>query len=196
MVRAALPDDPEVAGLLALMLLTEARRAARTGADGELIPLDEQDRSVWDRALIEEGGALIGETWGSRRVGAYQVQAAIAAVHDDAERAEQTDWPEILALYELLERITSNPVVTLNKAVAASMVHGPAAGLALLDSIAPSVGESHRVQAVRGHLLEMLGDYEGAAASYRAAAAATASLPEQQYLLTHAARLTADARPD
>ncbi len=136
MVHALLPDDAEVAGLLALMLLTDARRAARTGADGELIPLDEQDRALWDRAAIAEGVALISAALPSGAVGAYQLQAAIAAVHDEAPRAEDTDWPQILALYGVLERMADNPMVALNRAVAAAMVHGPRAGLELLATLA------------------------------------------------------------
>ena len=135
-VHGLLPDDGEVAGLLALMLLTDARRAARTGADGELIPLAKQERSLWDRALIDEGVALISATLSRGSIGAYQLQAAIAAVHDEALRAEDTDWPQILALYGLLERMSDNPMVTLNRAVAVAMVHGPRAGLELLATLA------------------------------------------------------------
>ena len=190
-VHRLLPDDAEVAGLLALMLLTDARRPARTGDGGALIPLDEQDRSRWDRDAIAEGVALIGATLPRGAVGEYQIQAAIAAVHDEAARAEDTDWPQILALYDLLERLTGSPVVTLNRAVALAMVHGPAAGLAILDELERDdrIAGHHRLAAVRGHLLERAGDRAGAAASYLAAANRTASRPERDYLLLKAARL-------
>jgi RNA polymerase sigma factor (sigma-70 family) len=190
-LRALLPNDGEVAGLLALMLLTDARRAARTGASGELIPLDEQDRSSWDRRLIDEGIALVSDALSGRTIGSYQLQAAVAALHDEAARAEETDWPQILALYELLERISDNPMVSLNRAIAASMVQGPHIGLALvtaLDSDARLAGH-YRLDAVRGHLHEMAGDPQRAVTHYRAAAERTASVPERNYLLTKAARL-------
>jgi RNA polymerase sigma factor (sigma-70 family) len=190
-LRALLPDDGEVAGLLALMLLTDARRAARTGASGELIPLDEQDRSSWDRRLIDEGIALVSDALSGRTIGSYQLQAAVAALHDEAARAEETDWPQILALYELLERVSDNPMVSLNRAIAASMVQGPHIGLALvtaLDSDARLAGH-YRLDAVRGHLHEMAGDPQRAVTHYRAAAERTASVPERNYLLTKAARL-------
>jgi RNA polymerase sigma factor (sigma-70 family) len=188
-VRLALPDDPEVAGLLALMLLTEARRPARTGARGELIPLAEQDRSLWDRELIEEGVALIGEALVSGSVGEYGVQAAIAAVHDQAERPEDTDWREILGLYGLLERMTDNPMVSLNRAIATAMVDGPRAGLALLGELEKRLEGHHRIHAVRAHLLERAGELDAAIDEYRTAAARTTSVPEQNYLTTRAARL-------
>jgi RNA polymerase sigma factor (sigma-70 family) len=188
-VRLALPEDPEVAGLLALMLLTEARRPARSGTNGRLIPLAEQDRLLWDRGLIAEGVALIGEAWSRGSIGEYQLQAAIAAVHDQARRAEDTDWREILGLYGLLERMTRNPMVTLNRAIAAAMVDGPDAGLALLVPLDGSLAGHHRLHAARAHLLEMAGQREAAIAEYEAAANRTASLPEQRYLLTQAARL-------
>jgi RNA polymerase sigma factor (sigma-70 family) len=188
-VRLALPEEPEVAGLLALMLLTEARRPARTDAHGELIPLAEQNRLLWDQELIAEGIQLVRDSLSRRSVGEYQVQAAIAAAHDQAERAEDTDWREILGLYGLLERMTGNPMVALNRAVAAAMVDGPAAGLALLEPLGASLGEHHRLHAVRAHLLEMAGEVEAAVAEYRAAADRTTSLPEQHYLTTQAARL-------
>ncbi len=191
MVHHRLPDDWEVAGLLALMLLTDARRPARTGPDGDLIPLAEQDRSLWDRKAISEGIALITDTLSRGSIGAYQLQAAIAAVHDEAARAEDTDWPQILALYGLLERMSDNPMVTLNRAIAAAMVHGPAAGLEQLDTLDADgrLTGHHRLFAVRAHLLEMAGDRQAAGEQYRAAAGRTASLPEQRYLLTRAARL-------
>ncbi len=186
-----LPRDAEVAGLLALMLLTDARRAARTGMSGELIPLDEQDRSLWDRAMIDEGVALVSAALPRGGVGAYQLQAAIAAVHDEAATAEATDWPQILALYTVLEGLSDNPMVALNRAVAAAMVHGPAVGLAQLE---PLDGDArlkghHRLDAVRAHLHERAGDVASAIAGYRAAARRTASAPERDYLLMKAARL-------
>jgi predicted RNA polymerase sigma factor len=188
-VHASLPDDPEVAGLLALMLLNEARAPARTGPDGELVPLAEQDRALWDQALIEEGVALVTAALPRGAVGEYQLQAAIAALHDEAETADETDWPQILALYGLLERMSGNPMVTLNRAVAAAMVDGPAAGLALLEGLDERLAGHHRLDAVRAHLLEMDGDREAAAAHYRTAAGRTTSVAERQYLLARAARL-------
>ena len=184
-----LPDDGEVAGLLALMLLIDARRPARTSADGELVPLDEQDRTLWDRAQIDEGTAILDGAMGEPPLGEYRVQAAIAAVHDRAKRAEDTDWTQILALYGLLEQMTDNPVVTLNRAVAAAMAEGPAAGLVVLDSVEERLAGQYRLDAVRAHLLEMSGDTEGAFEHYRAAAARTTSAPEQRYLSMKAARV-------
>jgi RNA polymerase sigma factor (sigma-70 family) len=189
--RALLPEDAEVTGLLALMLLTNARRAARTGAREELIPLDKQDRSLWDRAEITEGTDLLTFALSKGTVGLYQLQAAIAAVHDEAAREEDTDWPQILALYELLKRVAPSPMVTLNHAVAVAMVHGPERGLEclrLLDSDERVAGH-YRLDAVRGHLYEKLGDFERAMQHYRTAAAKTTSIPEQNYLMTQAARL-------
>jgi RNA polymerase sigma factor (sigma-70 family) len=190
-VHQLLPDDAEVAGLLALMLLTDARRAARTGPDGELIPLAEQDRSLWDRRAIDEGIALISATLSRGSVGSYQLQAAIAAIHDEAARAEDTDWPQILALYSLLERMSDNPMVTLNRAIAAAMVHGPNAGLDLLRELDTDerLAGHYRLDAVRAHLLEMAGDPTAAISHYEAAATRTASIPERDYLTTRAARL-------
>ena len=186
------PEDTEVAGLLALMLLTDARRVARTGAEGELIPLTKQDRAVWDKEQIAEGVALISETLPKGSVGPYQLQAAIAAVHDEATRAEETDWPQILALYELLRRMSDNPMVALNHAIAVAMVHGAAKGLELLDALTHDarIAEHHRLDAVRAHLLELAGECDAAVQQYRAAAAKTANLPERNYLLTQAARLS------
>jgi RNA polymerase sigma factor (sigma-70 family) len=189
MVQPMLPDDGEVIGLLALMLLVDARRPARTNAAGELIPLAEQDRTLWDRARIAEGVALLDEAVGKGPVGEYRLQAAIAAVHDQARQAGDTDWPQILALYGLLEELTGNPVVTLNRAVAAAMADGPAAGLALLDGVDDRLSGHYRLDAVRAHLLEMAGDTKAALAHYRAAASRTTSLPERRYLATQAARL-------
>jgi RNA polymerase sigma factor (sigma-70 family) len=191
-----IPDDGEVAGLLALMLLTDARRAARTGSDGELIPLTQQDRALWDQAQISEGVALVTATLSRESVGAYQLQAAIAAVHDEALRAEETDWPQILALYSLLERMSDNPMVTLNRAIAHAMVHGPCAGLALLDALDADgrLRGHHRLDAVRAHLLELAGDHEDAAKHFRTAAGRTTNLPERNYLLTQAARVGESAR--
>jgi len=186
-----LPEDGEVAGLLALMLLTDARRPARTRLDGALIPLAEQDRNLWDRETIREGVTLITGALSQGPIGPYQLQAAIAALHDEAERAEDTDWPQILALYELLERISDNPVITLNRAVAVAMVRGPRSGLELLETLDADdkLAGHHRLEAVRAHLLEMTGDYAAACASYRTAARRTTSLPEQRYLEARAARL-------
>ena len=185
------PDSGEAAGLLALMLLTEARRPARTDADGLLVPLAEQDRSRWDAALVAEGVALISRTLGRGPVGAYQLQAAIAAVHDEAATAADTDWPQILALYDVLERVQPGPVVTLNRAVAVAMVHGPLAGLALLGTLDDDdrMRRGHRLEAVRAHLLELSGDRPAAVAAYRRAAQRAASVPEQHYLALQAARL-------
>jgi RNA polymerase sigma factor (sigma-70 family) len=190
-VHNLLPDDGEVAGLLALLLLTDARRAARTGAHGELIPLTEQDRMLWDRMEISEGVALITAALSKGSIGAYQLQAAIAAVHDEAARAEETDWPQILALYDLLKRMSDNPMVTLSHTIAVAMVHGSSAGLErlkVLDEDERLKGH-HRLDAVRAHLLEMAGDYRAAIANYRTAAGRTSCLPEQNYLMTQAARL-------
>jgi RNA polymerase sigma factor (sigma-70 family) len=189
--RALLPDDAEVAGLLALMLLTDARRTARTGPDGELIPLDKQDRSRWDRAEIAEGTALLELALSKGIIGLYQLQAAIAALHDEAARAQDTDWPQIQALYELLQRVSPGPMVTLNHAVAVAMVHGPARGLERLQPLDNDerLRGHYRLDAVRGHLFEMLGDFAKAIQNYRTAASKTTSLPEQNYLITQAARL-------
>jgi RNA polymerase sigma factor (sigma-70 family) len=188
-LQGAMPEDPEITGLLALMLLTDARRAARTGADGELIPLAEQDRTRWDRPGIIEGIGLITEALRRGRMGEYQVQAAIAALHDQAARHADTDWAEILSLYGLLESMTGNPMVRLNRAVAAAMARGPDAGLALLDGLSERLGDHHRLHSVRAHLLEQAGDTAAAIAEFRAAAARATNLREQQYLTTMAARL-------
>jgi len=192
-LHGLLPKDGEVAGLLALMLLTDARRAARTGASGELIPLDEQDRTLWDQALIAEGSALVSDALSNGSIGHYQLQAAIAAVHDDAARADDTDWPQILALYGLLKQMSDNPMVALNHAIAAAMVQGPAVGLELVEALDadPRMAGHYRLDAIRGHLLERSGDAERAVAHYRAAAERTASIPERNYLLAKAARLGA-----
>jgi predicted RNA polymerase sigma factor len=185
------PAEGEVAGLLALMLLTDARRAARTDADGWIVPLDEQRRDLWNTAQIAEGVALLTRTLGKAPIGPYQLQAAIAAVHDEAANPKETDWPQILALYEVLERVSPGPVVTLNRAVAVAMVHGPRAGLALLGTLDDDerMAHNHRLDAVRGHLLEMAGELVPARESYLRAATMTASLPEQRYLALRAARL-------
>jgi RNA polymerase sigma factor (sigma-70 family) len=185
-----LPESGDAVGLLGLMLLTDARRAARTGPNGELIPLDEQDRTLWDRQAIAEGVALAGAALSKGSVGEYQVQAAIAAVHDEAAGAEDTDWPQIVALYELLQRMTANPMIALNHAIATAMVHGPEAGLALLEPLRQDerLRAGHRLDAVRAHLLERAGELQSAASLYRIAAAKTTSLPERDYLLTKAAR--------
>ena len=190
-VRELQPQDTEVAGLLALMLLTDARRCARATREGDLVPLSQQDRTLWNREQIAEGVALISETLPKGAVGPYQLQAAIAAVHDEAAQADETDWPQILALYDVLRRMSDNPMVELNRAVAAAMVHGPAKGLELLDELGNDsrVANHHRLHAVRAHLLELAGDYAEAITQYRAAAARTGSMPERNYLLTQAAQL-------
>jgi len=189
--RTLLPDDAEIAGLLALMLLTNARRVARTGPREELIPLDKQDRSLWDRAEIIEGTDLLTLALSKGAVGLYQIQAAIAAVHDEAVRPEETDWPQILALYELLQRVSPGPMVTLNHAIAVAMVRGPERGLELLQALDGDerLAGHYRLDAVRGHFFEMLGDLDNAIQHYRAAATKTTSLPEQNYLMTQAAHL-------
>ncbi|MEU6614749.1 RNA polymerase sigma factor [Streptomyces parvus] len=194
-VRRLLPHEGRVTGLLALMLLTEARTPARTGTDGELIPLDEQDRARWDRTAIAEGIALAEEALAQGPAGDYQLQAAIAALHDEAGRAEDTDWPQILALYDVLVRRTPDPAAALGRAVAVAMVHGPRAGLAEVDALAGAgpAGRAeqwrYRLDAVRGHLLERAGDPDAARTAYRAAADATLSEPEARYLRRRADRL-------
>jgi RNA polymerase sigma factor (sigma-70 family) len=188
-VHELLPGPGEVTGLLALMLLTEARRAARTGPAGELVPLAEQDRARWDGQLITEGVDLAVRAMSQGPPGDYQLQAAIAALHDEAARAADTDWPQILALYGMLERLTGNPMVTLNRAVAAAMVHGPTAGLALVEPLDQQLAGHYRLDAVRGHLYEMLGQTGTAIGHYEAAADRTMSIPERHYLITKAARL-------
>jgi len=191
-VYGLLPKNTEVAGLLALMLLTDARRESRTNAEGELIPLTKQDRALWNREEIREGTALLTGTLAKGAVGMYQLQAAIAAVHDEAGRAEDTDWPQILALYDLLKRVSDNPMVTLNHAVAVAMVQGPAQGLELLKMLDKDtrIAGHYRLDAVRAHFLEMLGDQDGAIKHYRRAAERTTSTPEQNYLIAQAARLS------
>jgi RNA polymerase sigma factor (sigma-70 family) len=191
LLRRLLPEHGEIAGLLALMLLTDARRAARTTPDGALVPLAEQDRALWDRTQIEEGVGIIGDTLGRAAIGAYQLQAAIAAIHDEAPSDDETDWPQILALYDVLEQVSPGPVVTLNRAVAVAMVDGPRAGLAVLGTLDADdrMRHTHRLEAVRGHLLELAGEPGAARESYRRAARMTASVPEQRYLAMRAARL-------
>ena len=191
LLHRLLPDDGEVTGLLALMLLTDARRPARTGPHGELVPMAEQDRSRWDAAAIAEGVALITGALPRGATGPYQLQAAIAAVHDEAPTAEATDWPQIMALYEVLLRVSENPVVSLNQAVAVAMVRGPQAGLDLLAGLASDerIASDHRLHAVRGHLLEMAGDPAAARAAYPTAAERALSLPQQRYLQARANRL-------
>ncbi|MET8856781.1 sigma-70 family RNA polymerase sigma factor [Streptomyces sp. NPDC004579] len=188
-VRHLLPEDGEVTGLLALMLLTDARRAARTGPHGELVPLDEQDRARWDRAAIEEGVALVTEALALGPAGPYALRAAIAAVHDEAPTPEATDWTEILGLYDLLVRRVPGPVEHLNRAVAVAMVHGPRAALVELDRLEGESAAGHRLDAVRGHLLERAGEPDAAREAYASAAAKTLSLPERRYLEVRAARL-------
>ncbi len=194
MLRTLLPDDLEVTGLLALMLLADARRVARTGAHGELIPLDEQDRSRWNRALITEGVSLVTQALAHGSRGPYQLQAAIAAVHDQAARVEETDWPAILALYGQLEQISGNPMVSLNRAVAVAMVQGPSAALEFLKTLDedPRIAGHYRLDAVRAHLYERAGERERALTHYRAAAERTASVPERDFLMMKAARLAAE----
>ena len=195
MVHRLLPDVPEVTGLLALMLLTDARRPARTGADGALVPMAEQDRSRWNQAYIKEGVELVTAALSAGPAGPYQLQAAIAALHDEAPTAEATDWPQILALYEVLQRVAGSPVVTLNQAVAVAMVHGPAAGLRMLAEPDERITADHRLHAVRAHLLEMCGDQAAARAAYEEAARRTTSLPQQRYLHARAARLAGEPTP-
>lgn len=192
-VHSKTPEDAEVGGLLALMLLTDARRLARTGPDGELIPLAEQDRGVWDRQLIAEGNLLITEVLSRGAVGPYQLQAAIQALHNEAARPEDTDWPQILALYSLLKRMSDNPMVALNYAVAVAMVHGPTVALRLLAPLDADkrIGNHHRLPAVRAHLYEMDGDHAAAIAHYLVAANRTRSIPERDYLLRQVTRLSA-----
>jgi RNA polymerase sigma factor (sigma-70 family) len=197
-VRQLLPDEGEVAGLLALMLLTDARRPARTRPDRSLVPLAEQDRSRWNRDLITEGVALITETLTRAPVGPFQIQAAIAAVHAEATRAQDTDWPQILALYDLLVQSSVNPVVLLNRAVAVAMVHGPQAGL---DAVADLAGDRHmpghhRWHAIRAHLLEQAGDRAAARAEFEQATRRATNIPEKRYLQAQATRLTAGNHTD
>ena len=190
-LHTQVPEDGEVGGLLALMLLTDARREARTGPAGQLIPLDEQDRTRWNAALIGEGNAVLSRAFAGGAIGMYQLQAAVAAAHDAARRVEETDWPRILTLYQLLLSMSDNPMVALNHAVASAMVHGPAVGLSLLEPLDadPRMSSTHRIDAVRAHLYERAGELEKARAYFRAAAERTASLPERNYLLVRAARL-------
>ncbi|MFC6083320.1 RNA polymerase sigma factor [Sphaerisporangium aureirubrum] len=192
MTHRLLPEDAEVTGLLALMLLVDARRPARTGPGGELVPMAEQDRSLWNAESIAEGVALVTGALSRGTPGPYQLQAAIAAVHDEAPSAEATDWPQIAALYEVLMRVTGNPMVALNHTVAVAMARGPREGLGLLEGLQADerIAEDHRFHAVRAHLLEMLGDLAAARDSYHAAARRTTSLPQQRYLHAKAARLT------
>ncbi|MFI0404335.1 RNA polymerase sigma factor [Actinomadura sp. 3N508] len=192
LLHRLLPAEGEVAGLLALMLLVDARRAARTDAAGAIVPLAEQRRDLWDASAITEGAALVTRTLGTGPVGPYQIQAAIAALHDEAATADDTDWPQILALYDVLEHIAPGPLVTLSRAVALAMVHGPSAGLALLGTLDGDdrMAHTHRLEAVRAHLLDQAGDRVAARESYLRAARTTASRPERDYLMLRAARLT------
>jgi RNA polymerase sigma factor (sigma-70 family) len=193
LLHALLPDDAETAGLLALLLLTDARREARTGPGGVLVPLAEQDRGRWDRRLIAEGTALLERTLATTRaLGPYQIQAAIAAVHDEAPGVAETDWAEILALYGLLEEVSPGPMVSLGRAVAIAMVHGPGAGLAATDGLAGALGRHHRFHAVRGHLHEMAGDRTAATEEYRTAASYATNVPERRYLERKLAALASD----
>jgi RNA polymerase sigma factor (sigma-70 family) len=187
-----LPDDAEVAGLLALMLLTDARRLARTGSGGELIPLDEQDRTLWNKGMIAEGVSVLSSAFSRGAAGVYQLQAAIAAVHDQAIHVEDTDWSQILALYGLLEQMSDSPMASLSRAVAAAMVHGPQHGLDMIDALERDarIAGHYRLDAVRGHLYEKAGNRELAVKHFRAASERTASIPERDYLRTKVARLT------
>jgi predicted RNA polymerase sigma factor len=191
LVRSVLPEDGEVSGLLALMLLTDARRHARSRADGSLVPMSEQDRSLWDKQLIDEGVALVTLALSGSRLGPYQLQAAIAAVHDEAGTVEQTDWAEILGLYRLLEVVSPNPMVTLNRAVAVAMVEGPDPGLKVVADLESDarMARNHRLHAVRAHLLEMKGDDAAARASYKVAARLATNVPEKRYLEVRAGAL-------
>ena len=194
LVRRLLPDDGEVTGLLALMLLTDARRPARTGHDGALVPMAEQDRSKWNASYIAEGIELISAALPHGRAGPYQIQAAIAAVHDEAPTTEETDWPQIAALYQVLLQISDNPVVRLNHAVAVAMVRGPEAGLELLDKLEGDerLARDHRLHAVRAHLLETAGDRRAARIAYEQAARLATGLAHQRYLNSRIARLEVD----
>ena len=197
LLRRLLPAEAEVAGLLALMLLTDARRAARADADGRIVPLADQQRDLWDTAAIADGQAILTRVLGTGPVGPYQLQAAIAALHDEAPAAEATDWPQILALYDVLAAVAPGPVVTLSRAVALANVHGARAGLALLGTLDTDarMAHTHRLEAVRAHLLEQAGDTTAARDAYLRAAKMTANLPEQRYLELRAARLHQPAPP-
>ena len=191
LLRQSVPDDPELKGLLSLMLLTDARRDARTGTAGELIPLDRQDRARWDRGEIEEGARLVNEVFSEGAVGPFQVQAAIASIHDEALSTETTDWPQIVALYGVLLRLSDNPMAALSHAIAVAMVEGPRVGLARLDDLGkdPLLKGHHRLEAARAHLLERAGDLTAAIAAFERAALGTTSIAERDYLLLQAARL-------
>ncbi|HET8988904.1 MAG TPA: DUF6596 domain-containing protein, partial [Humibacillus sp.] len=189
LLTEGLPDEPEALGLLALSLLLDARRPARTDAQGDLVPLPEQDRTRWDQALMAEGVAVLGRAMEQRDVGEYQLQAAIAAAHDRASTAAATDWREICSLYELLEGLTGGAVVRLNRAVAVAMADGPEEGLRVVDEVADRLGGTQRWLSVRGHLLELTGDADGAADHLERAAAVAVNLPEQRHLLAQVRRL-------
>jgi RNA polymerase sigma factor (sigma-70 family) len=189
LLHDVVPEDPEVTGLLALMLLTDARREARTGPVGELIPLDVQDRALWNRELIDEGAALIGSAFERGAVGPYQLQAAIASLHDEATSTETTDWPQILLLYGALLRLNDHPMAALNHAIAVAMVEGAEAGLVQLETLDAKLGGHYRLDATRAHLLERAARRDEAIAAFERAAAKTASLPEREYLRVKAARL-------
>jgi RNA polymerase sigma factor (sigma-70 family) len=187
------PEDTETMGLLALMLLTEARRPARTNAEGEVVPLALQDRSLWDQELIREGCALVTSALSRGPLGSYQLQAAIAAVHDEAEHVDDTDWPQVLALYELLDRVSPNPMATLNRAIAVAMVRGTQSGLDLLATLNEDrrVSEHHLFYAVKGHLLDMAGSQDSAREAFEIAARRTTSLPEKRYLYKRSQKVVA-----
>jgi predicted RNA polymerase sigma factor len=191
-VHQLLPRDPEVTGLLALMLLTDARRAARAGAYGELVPMARQDRGLWDATSIAEGVQLVTEALRQGQPGQYQLQAAIAACHDEAPSFEATDWQQIVALYEVLLQGAKNPIVELNHAAAVGMARGPQAGLALLETLAndPRLAEDYRLHAARAHLFEMAGDTRQARGAFLSAAERAPNLAQQRYLHAQAARLS------
>jgi RNA polymerase sigma factor (sigma-70 family) len=194
-LHAELPDEGEVVGLLALMLLTDARRPARATAAGGLVPLTEQDRGLWDRTMIAEGSALLTATLPTSTMGPYQVQAAIAAVHDEAATAADTDWPQILGLYDILATMVPGPMVTLPRIVALAMVRGPEVGLRALQVAEPALEAHHRIAAVRGHLLDLAGRGDEAREQYAVAARATLNLAERRYLEARAASASAHPRP-
>ncbi len=182
MLHRLLPDEPEVAGLLALMLLNDARRPARSTDTGDLVTMEHQQRELWDKALTAEGTALITAAMRRRQVGPYQLQAAIAALHNEAPSYAETDWPQIAALYARLEQLTPTPPVRLSRAVAVAMAYGPRRGLALLDSLADDPLIRQRERAVRAHLLELDGNTHEAAELFREAATLTDNLAERRYL--------------
>lgn len=189
LLHRLLPDEPEIAGLLSLMLLNDARRPARTTEAGDLVTMEHQQRDLWNKALTAEGIALITAAMHRRQVGPYQLQAAIAALHNGAPNYAETDWPQIAALYAWLEQLTPTPPVRLSRAVAVAMAHGPRRGIALLDSLADDPLIRQRERAVRAHLLELDGDTQQAAELFREAATLTDNLAERRYLEGRAQQL-------